>query len=373
MGGRVVFLDQAASTVTVSPAVIANDGVESATITVRLVNTDGRPMPGLPVTLSSTGTGNTITQPVGVTNQDGVITGSIVSTGAAIKTISATALGGALTDTASLDVGGASSLVFASAFDNSTGNSSTALRDGTNWTSLNGSNDNCAVIAATGLGFPAAMDNVLHIVTEWNGSGSSSKIPRLTGGLTIPDVGESIFYRWYFRADVPTSVPTWGSPHPIQDGPDGGNFNWELETRRGTGGTVFSPMWTLANNAFPNNRWAALDALDVGSTYRFELQLFRKSTTTYQLNARVYDTDDTTLLLSNADFINQTGVGSTSLADNPEFTFGDINQLANFQCGTNGAFQGTVSGDHPVTFCYQSGFAVSATSWCGPYVNGEAP
>jgi hypothetical protein len=216
------------------------------------------------------------------------------------------------------------------------------------------------------------MDNVLHIVTEWNGSGSSSKIPRLTDGLPALDIGVSRFYRWYMRFDVPTSVATWGSPHPIQDGPDASNFNWELETRRGTGGTKVSPMWTLSNNPFPNNRWAALDGLDVGETYRFEMQFNRTGTTTYNLHAKVFDSAGVQVL-GDADFLNQTGTGSTSLADVPTLTISKLDELRSFQCGTNGAFQGTVAGDHPVTFCYQGGFAISDDDWIGPYVNGEAP
>jgi hypothetical protein len=102
------------------------------------------------------------------------------------------------------------------------------------------------------------------------------------------------------------------------------------------------------------------------------VQVHRIGATTYNLHIRVYD-DDGVLVLSDSDFVNAAGSGTADLSETPTFTFRDVNTLANFQCGTNGAFQGTVEGDHPVTFCHQGGFAVSAADWCGPYVSGEAP
>jgi hypothetical protein len=104
---RVVTVDAAACVVSVFPATIVNDGVESATITVRVLNTDGNPMANMDaseIVIASTGSGNTITQPTGLTDANGEATGSIVSTVAAVKTISATVLSTAITDTASLTV-----------------------------------------------------------------------------------------------------------------------------------------------------------------------------------------------------------------------------------------------------------------------------
>jgi hypothetical protein len=53
-GGRVVTLSPSLSSVTVDPATIANDDTELADITVRLVNTDGNPMPAVPTARFST-------------------------------------------------------------------------------------------------------------------------------------------------------------------------------------------------------------------------------------------------------------------------------------------------------------------------------
>ena len=104
---RVIYIAAATSTVTCAPTTIVNDGVESSTVTVRVLDSRGNPVQGLAaanVVIASTGTGNTVTQPTGVTDSNGEISGSIVSTGIATKTLSATVKGLAITDTASLVV-----------------------------------------------------------------------------------------------------------------------------------------------------------------------------------------------------------------------------------------------------------------------------
>jgi hypothetical protein len=90
---RVVTVSPLNSTVVASPTTIADDGVESSTITVTLRNTDGNPMPNRAVTLAFVSGTGTLTQPVGVTNQQGVITGSVVSSTNGSMVISASTLG----------------------------------------------------------------------------------------------------------------------------------------------------------------------------------------------------------------------------------------------------------------------------------------
>jgi hypothetical protein len=99
---RVVTLSAANSVVT-STGTIENDGVASASCTIQVLNTDGNPMAGLAaanIVIAVSGTGNTVTQPTGVTNADGFISGSFVSTVAESKTISFEVLEAAVTDTA---------------------------------------------------------------------------------------------------------------------------------------------------------------------------------------------------------------------------------------------------------------------------------
>jgi hypothetical protein len=105
---KIVTVSALASTVSVSPATIAPDGTDAAVITVRVVNTDGNPMPGLAaanVVLSiPNAPGRTLTQPTGVTNANGEITGSLVGTINQEIVVSATVLSVPITDTAVITI-----------------------------------------------------------------------------------------------------------------------------------------------------------------------------------------------------------------------------------------------------------------------------
>jgi len=111
---RVIYISAADSVVTASPATIENDGTARSYSTLTVVDSRGNPVQGLAAAqcvLAVTGTGNTVTQPTGVTDINGQITGSFVSTGAATKTASWTVCSLAVTDTASIVVSAASGTV----------------------------------------------------------------------------------------------------------------------------------------------------------------------------------------------------------------------------------------------------------------------
>lgn len=95
------------SQVTAAPGTITNDGADSSIITLELLDTDGDAVVGVPfgsTVLAATGTGNTVTQPTGATNVDGINAGSLVSTVAATKVASYAAMGLTITDTANVVV-----------------------------------------------------------------------------------------------------------------------------------------------------------------------------------------------------------------------------------------------------------------------------
>ena len=96
-------LSASQSTITASPATITAGG-GSSTITVTAKDAFGNPISGATVVLAATGSGNTLTQPSGTTNASGVATGSLNSTVAGSKTVSATINGTAITQTATVDV-----------------------------------------------------------------------------------------------------------------------------------------------------------------------------------------------------------------------------------------------------------------------------
>ena len=79
------------STVDAAPTSFTAGG--SSTITVTVNDGSGSPMSGVNVTLSATGSGNTITQPGSPTNSSGQTTGTLASTGAGSKTVTAVAGG----------------------------------------------------------------------------------------------------------------------------------------------------------------------------------------------------------------------------------------------------------------------------------------
>jgi adhesin/invasin len=103
--GTVGAVDATHSTVSASPtSIVASSGSTVSTITVTAKDQFGNPIAGATVVLAATGTGNTLTQPAGLTNGSGVATGTLSSTVAESKTVSATIDGVAITQTATVVV-----------------------------------------------------------------------------------------------------------------------------------------------------------------------------------------------------------------------------------------------------------------------------
>ena len=84
------------STVSASPTTITA-GTGSSTITVTVKNSAGQPISGATVQLAATGTANTLIQPANPTDANGVATGTLSSTAAGVKTVSASATVGSIT------------------------------------------------------------------------------------------------------------------------------------------------------------------------------------------------------------------------------------------------------------------------------------
>ncbi|HEU5262515.1 MAG TPA: invasin domain 3-containing protein [Gemmatimonadales bacterium] len=96
-------LSASQSTVTPSPAIIV-PGTETSTITVTANDAYGNPISGAAVLLAATGSGNTLTQPSGPSDANGVATGTLSSTVEESKTVSATVDGTSITQTATVTV-----------------------------------------------------------------------------------------------------------------------------------------------------------------------------------------------------------------------------------------------------------------------------
>ncbi|HEY6223517.1 MAG TPA: invasin domain 3-containing protein, partial [Gemmatimonadales bacterium] len=113
------------------PSIVAGSG--STTITVTVLDGTGQPVSGANVVLASTGTQNTLVQPVGPTDANGVATGTLSSNKAELKTISATAAGVAITQTAAVtvtagSVSGATSTVSAAPTSIAPGSETSTIR-----------------------------------------------------------------------------------------------------------------------------------------------------------------------------------------------------------------------------------------------------
>ncbi len=68
---------------------ISADGLANSTITITVRDSNGNPIPGQTLQLSASGSGNSLTQPAAITDGNGMTSGSIASTVAEIKTITA--------------------------------------------------------------------------------------------------------------------------------------------------------------------------------------------------------------------------------------------------------------------------------------------
>ena len=126
-----------------------------ATMTTTIVNTVSAVVVGVPsasVVEASTGTGNTLSAIDSVSDRLGTIDTGVVSTVAEAKTLSATVMGLAITDTAALTVsggGGGGSSVFYDTF--STGDL-TFRENNAGWT------DSANATVQTGANIPAGLD-----------------------------------------------------------------------------------------------------------------------------------------------------------------------------------------------------------------------
>lgn len=268
--------------------------------------------------------------------------------------------------------GPARTLVFASDWSTGTGEGAAAMldtRQAIPWDRQFGNGNGNEVVAATGLGFPAGMTNVLKAVMEWNGSGAATDALRLDNAskiIPVPDVGEGIFYRWYIRIDTPDTFTADDSVHPFQDGFAVSDCNWWFRVITRTNGT-WVPELRMANaNTWPNYGWQG-PALAKGVVYRFEVNVHRNAASTYQIHVRVFNSTNT-LLYDDDDFANLSG--TATLASNPSHNFDTLENLAGFNAGHNGVVGGTV-GQFPYIHSYQGGFAICVMGWCGAYVAGE--
>jgi hypothetical protein len=157
--------------------------------------------------------------------------------------------------------------------------------------------------------------------------------------------------------------------HPIQDGNAASVTNWMFIVYNGgspgiPAGRWQPQFWPDADANNNNRRWYA-PILNKNQTYRFELQIHRTGTTTFQMHVRIYDSAGS-LIASDEDIHN---IGNTlRLSSNPTLTFGNVEWLDGLNAGNNGITN--LPAGSNFTHSYQAAFCVRADTWCGPY-NGN--
>lgn len=248
------------------------------------------------------------------------------------------------------------------------GSSETAILDEGLWTRIGGAG--LAVVPSTGLDFPTS--NVLQVNAL---AGVSGFALVQKDGLPIPAIGQSLWYRWYFRATWPDNLSDAGS-HPVQDANAASGTNWMFNVYHNVGGAGwYTPTFWPGNGIQVNrpgdqmNRWIG-PRLPKHQTHRFELQVHRVGERTWQLHVRIYNSANQQIASDSAITNNDPtfSPGRMTLADLPTFTFRDVAALQGLNAGNNGI---SAPAPFPFVFAYQGGFAVSTVGWIGAYRVGE--
>ena len=189
--------------------------------------------------------------------------------------------------------------------------------------------------------------------------------PPFCTGISVPAVGESRFYRWYYRNMMDVNTGLTNVPHPIQDGNAASQTNWAFATQTNVGGTGhWRPRFSFVGTGWPNSYNGPI--LQTAVTYRFEAQVQRTGTSTFNFHIRVYNSAGQ-LLYDDDDFRTDEGLPG-SLADNPTLTFNNVNNMNGLNAGSNHA---ATSRPYPFVQSYQGGIAICRDNWCGPYYGSQ--
>lgn len=233
-----------------------------------------------------------------------------------------------------------------------------------------GATNTLEVIESTGLDFPSP--NCLKVPFNQ----AAFNLVRTTQ-LPVLGVGVRRTFRWYYRCSMPVSDARMAEPfppgpnndwnyHPIQDGFAGSNCNWAFETNTNEGSN-WLPWFFLGNGStVPDGyqRWF-MPLLPKDATYRFELQVYRNATGTFQLDCDVFNSSDVQVADS-ADFTNE-GAGVTlyslvsvrgNVPTHGDFPFNDVNNTNGLNLGTNDTYTLSVA-DPIIIQCHQAAVAVA--------------
>jgi hypothetical protein len=227
--------------------------------------------------------------------------------------------------------------------------SSGSVSDGGSWANVSNHN---AVVSANGLDFPAAMNNVLR-QTYPSGGMQSVWVQSSDAAWSAPAVGESRYFRLYYRQDWRDSRSIGGNGHHwIQANPGTCAYEWQWIIEPNGNGT-FNVRYglTLLN---PGGRFGPV-TFNEDTTYRFEWRLHRTSSSSVKYEVRIYDSAGALVL----DTDDVPGLASATGTPN-------ANCLRNMLIGYNGGNNISVE-----SYQYIGAVAVCDDDWCGPYTGGN--
>jgi len=346
----------ASVTVSLSSSSLTAGLTTQATATLR--DAAGNILTGRAITWSSSNTG------VAAVTSAGVVTA--VAAGTAQITATSEGRSGSASMSVSAPVtGGGVPLIFASDFSTGLGNSQAAVTDASkpiHWNDWHPDTDQLYVVSAAGLGFPAGINNVLR--TRYMGYNSADV--KTLNQWPEPAVGGSLYFRMYYRLDIPNSygnLPS-GGHHPIEPVPGACPFQFEYRIGSNADGTMdFKATLPTGDYMLRLNKF---------QTYRYEWAFKnRNSSGAYKFEIRVYNAAGTQIG-SNSNFI-RVNTNISLATENPDVPMG-TDCIRALTIGSNGPTGwesvGTTAAD---AFSYHSGDAISTAGWIGPYVPGERP
>lgn len=362
----------------------------TANITAHVYDTDGTPLPGIPaasLTLASTGSGNTITAVDTVTDRNGRFRWTFVSTSAATKTLSLTACGLAITDTAQVIVSAAptaAALVFASEWNTTTGDTAAAVRDTGRtlpWEiRVGGAGNGASVVnaASDGVGTNCPTTNALRVDLVYVGGGvqnmDTDEVMMLptAGAWATPAIGESVWFRVYKRVVYPhgTDPGALGNNNHCLEQSSGSSNSWSWNFNTASGG------WNPSFNVYTTSTLtrfllggASPIYLSRDAWYRLEWRILRTGTDAREHEIRIYNGSGT-LVYDETDFATSGGTGLSGYS--AAFGTNGVAGLDALALGTNGPnVVGATQGASPAWYFAAAG--VSVENWCGVYTGGEGP
>lgn len=254
------------------------------------------------------------------------------------------------------------------------------LLDGGKWTRQIYQNV-ISLVSAAGHGFPAGIANVVRVrmgleltqngqtftATDWLITATKTVNGQQVPQWSVPKVGESRAFRFYFRNENENFLGGWSATHSVESFPNGGSTpsNVKMIAMKFGNDASGTFPWVLATGeAYPKNYFAIGKDANKGTlqknvTYRLEWKLTRMASG-YTLDVRVTDPSGT--VVGSASNIYAWGGGT--LASSPSVAIADANATA-LRFGTNGGYS---AGSRAPQYFYYGAFMVCA-DWCGAGVN----